>query len=110
MALITSTPMPSDSRARIPALVGGRAALRLLETPEAVEVECLTGEAPRAVWWRGRRITIDQATGPERLSGDWWKDGYRRDYWRCESEGSELVVFSEAGTQGTRWYVQGWYD
>jgi nucleotidyltransferase/DNA polymerase involved in DNA repair len=84
------------------------AVLRLLPSPEVVEVEAPHG-IPGAVWWRGRRVALATATGPERLSGDWWRgDGYARDYWRClaEQEG-ELLLFHEAGM---RWYVQGWYD
>ncbi|MGE5729595.1 MAG: DNA polymerase Y family protein, partial [Gemmatimonas sp.] len=77
----------------------------MLETPETVEVEW-DGNRPCALWWRERRLAIGQASGPERLSGDWWKDGYARDYWRCESESGEILAFRE----GERWYVQGWYD
>lgn len=80
-------------------------ALRLLETPETVEVEW-DGDRPCALWWRERRVAIGHADGPERLSGDWWKDGYARDYWRCESDSGELLAFRER----ERWYVQGWYD
>lgn len=84
-------------------------ALRLLEQPEPVEME-LGAEAPRAFRWRGRRIEVARATGPERLTGDWWKGRYRRDYWRCEEAAEEaaghfLVFAEEAG-----WYLQGWYD
>ena len=80
-------------------------ALRLLETPETVDVEW-DGDRPCALWWRERRVTIARAAGPERLSGDWWKDGYARDYWRCESDSGELLAFRER----ERWFVQGWYD
>ena len=80
-------------------------ALRLLETPETVEVEW-DGDRPCALWWRERRVAIGRASGPERLSGDWWKDGYARDYWRCDSDSGELLAFRERD----RWFVQGWYD
>ena len=48
------------------------------------------------------------AAGPERLSGDWWNDGFSRDYWRCESddERGELMLYRDAAG----WWVQGWYD
>ena len=93
------------------------AALRLLEAPEAVAVEC-EGETPAAMEWRGRRVAFARAEGPERLSGEWWKEGFRRDYWRCESEGSEFLIFLERPAGGgsgappvaTRWCLQGWYD
>jgi protein ImuB len=81
-------------------------ALRLLESPERVDVD--HDESPRRIFWRGRAITVANATGPERLSGDWWSDGYSRDYWRCESdeECGELVVYRDAAG----WWMQGWYD
>jgi protein ImuB len=84
------------------------ASLRLLETPESVEVECADG-TPCAVWWHGARLTIVHALGPERLSGEWWAaDPYARDYWRCGGDGGELLVYADARDGG--WYVQGWYD
>lgn len=73
-------------------------------------MECADG-APSVLWWRGRRVRVERALGPERLAGDWWKDAYARDYWRCEEIGGEgdLVLFHDKTPDG-RWYVQGWYD
>lgn len=83
-----------------------RSVLRLLETPEPAQVAC-AGDAPSAVRWRGRRIALAHVTGPEHLSGDWWRDdAYRRTYWQGEGDGMELVLFRERDA----WYVQGWYD
>ena len=55
-----------------------------------------------------RTLTVANMIGPERLSGDWWRDGYGRDYWRCESdeECGELILYRDA----SGWWVQGWYD
>jgi hypothetical protein len=80
--------------------------LRLLESPEKVDVD--RDPEPRRIFWRGRAIPVTQAVGPERLSGDWWNDGFSRDYWRCESDedSGELVLYHDA--EG--WWVQGWYD
>ena len=86
---------------------GSPPAIRLLETPESVFVVC-DGGAPSTVTWRGRRITIERAVGPERLSGDWWDDGYRRDYWRCESAFGDFVLYLDR--MDDEWWVQGWYD
>ena len=91
------------------------AVLRLLETPELVEIE-RTGGEPSAMWWRGCRLEINRAVGPERLSGDWWKDGYARDYWKCEGtgvtdegEGGDFLIFFDHA-DGGQWYLQGWWD
>lgn len=103
----------AGARAAAPA---GRAqrALRLMEKPEAVEVEVemkSDQETPCAVWWRGQRVAIRQSAEPESLSGRWWDEGsaYRRDYWLCESESGDLLLFVDHA-DGDRWYVQGWYD
>jgi protein ImuB len=80
--------------------------LRLLQSPERVDVD--DDDYPRRIFWRGRALVVTHAVGPERLSGDWWNDGYSRDYWRCESDEDvgELVLYrDEAG-----WWIQGWYD
>jgi protein ImuB len=82
-------------------------AIRLLESPESVFVICDDG-VPRVVTWRGRRLTIERAIGPERLSGDWWDDGYRRDYWRCESAFGDFVLYLDR--MDDQWWVQGWFD
>ena len=83
---------------------------RQLETPEPVEVECADGQ-PRVLWWRGRRMRIERPSGPERLAGDWWKDQYARDYWRCEDpDGEGTLVLYHDHSSGSAWFVQGWYD
>ncbi|HEX7981021.1 MAG TPA: hypothetical protein VF461_20610 [Gemmatimonadaceae bacterium] len=83
------------------------AAHRALEPAEPVDVEC-EGEVPRVVTWRGHRLVIVRPIGPERLSGDWWDDGYRRDYWRCESLAGEFVVYLDRADDA--WRLQGWVD
>jgi protein ImuB len=91
-----------------------RSVLRLVENPESVEVEVGArhgSEVPCAVWWRGQRVAIRRCAEPERLSGKWWDDdgAYRRDYWLCDSENGELLLFVDRAGGG-RWYLQGWYD
>jgi protein ImuB len=68
------------------------------------------GGAPSVVTWRGRRITVERAVGPERLSGDWWDDGYRRDYWRCESVFGDFLLYLDRSGEEDVWWLQGWYD
>ena len=100
-APVPATPPPAADAPLMPAV------LRLLDAPEDIDVEAPHG-IPDAVWWRGRRLDITSADGPERLTGDWWRaDMFARDYWRCvaRTEG-ELLVYCEAES----WYVQGWYD
>ncbi|HEU4995043.1 MAG TPA: hypothetical protein VFT29_09485 [Gemmatimonadaceae bacterium] len=99
----------TDQRSRHPFATAAEnlpSPVRLLEKPERVDVD--RDVAPRRIVWRGRAIPIANAIGPERLSGDWWNDGYCRDYWRCESdeERGELVLYRDAAG----WWVQGWYD
>ena len=99
---------PALQMVREPApLPATTAAHRALEPAEPVEVEC-EGEVPRVVTWRGHRIAISRPIGPERLSGDWWDDGYRRDYWRCESLAGEFVVYLDRADDA--WRLQGWVD
>ena len=83
------------------------AARRALDPPEPVEVLC-DGETPRVVTWRGQRIAVTRALGPERLSGDWWDDGYRRDYWRCESAAGDLTLYWDRSDDS--WRLQSWGD
>jgi protein ImuB len=83
------------------------AARRALDPPEPVEVVC-EDETPRRVTWRGQQIAITRALGPERLSGDWWDDGYRRDYWRCESTTGELTLYWDRSDDA--WRLQSWGD
>ncbi len=99
----------SDSRSPIPDPPVPSCS-RQLETPEPVEVECAGGQ-PRVLWWRGQRMRIARPLGPERLAGDWWKDGYARDYWRCEDpEGEGTLVLYHDHSSGSAWFVQGWHD
>ncbi|WP_373059609.1 hypothetical protein [Gemmatimonas sp.] len=105
-----AAPIPAPHSASTPAspTTIAAAVLRLLASPEPVDVESPHG-IPDAVWWHGRRLSITTADGPERLSGDWWRaDTYARDYWRCvTADEGELLLYHEASVQ---WYVQGWYD
>jgi protein ImuB len=81
---------------------------RLLESPEAIDVEC-DGDRPITIHWRARHLPIVHTLGPERLSGDWWDDEHCRDYWHCTTATAELLVFLDY-TRGAQWYVHGWRD
>jgi protein ImuB len=83
--------------------------LRLLESPEPINIIASPQGEPRALHWRGRRIPIARARGPERLSGAWWTEApFARDYWRCESDELEQEFLLYRDQVG--WKLQGWYD
>jgi protein ImuB len=82
--------------------------LRLWSRPRPIAVRIEDGR-PGAVsvdgGWRGVRALL----GPERLSGDWWQDPYRREYYRLVTEPGDLLwVFYEPGRG--EWFWHGWWD
>jgi len=98
--------------ARAPSFPGDSTlAARLLEFPETVAVTTDRRGTPIRMFWRGRPIQLTDASGPERLSGEWWHaDPFAREYWRCESDelGQDLLLYRDAVSGG--WRLQGWYD
>jgi protein ImuB len=68
-------------------------------------------QPPRQIRWRRRALRVVRATGPERLTPEWWLDDplWRsgvRDYWRLDcAEGPRLWVFFTPQEPG--WAVQG---
>lgn len=68
-------------------------------------------DPPRRFRWRRRALTLARATGPERLTPEWWLDdpawrGGVRDYWRLDTgEGPRLWAFYTPQEPG--WSVQG---
>ncbi len=61
------------------------AVLRLLPRPLPVRVRSVEGR-PAEVWDERGHHEVTAAEGPERLSGEWWKTPYRREYYRvCTS-------------------------
>ena len=66
---------------------------------------------PRQFRWRGMRLSVGRASGPERIAPEWWleDDGWRsglRDYWRVETrQGRRLWLFHTPQAPG--WFVQG---
>lgn len=100
-----ATAAPLDAARKYTSLL----AARLLETPEPIAITTDRRGVPMLMFWRGRRLTLARAEGPERLSGEWWQtQPFARDYWRCESEemGQNLLLYRDAGG----WRLQGWYD
>lgn len=91
-------------------------------------VTAASGTPPAGFRWRRMRFTTLRATGPERITPEWWFDdpAWRsglRDYWRIETqEGPRLWLFVTPQSQGwsgpqdanwpksggtQNWYVQG---
>ncbi len=82
--------------------------------PEPVQ-EILPGRPPRAISWRGRKIDIASATGPERIAPEWWRKnpgwaGKPKDYWRVEGADGErlwLAEDHESKRDGAGWKICG---
>lgn len=75
----------------------------LLQPPELAEMQSDVS----AFRWRRLRRRIRQSTGPERLRGEWWRDGMdvaARDYYRVEDEqGRRYWLFRSRDG----WFVHG---
>ena len=106
-----STPEPSPHR------VGLKRPITIFP-PEPVTAAA--GIPPASFRWRRMCFTTLRATGPERITPEWWFDdpAWRsglRDYWRIETrEGPCLWLFVtpqaqswSASAVGQNWYVQG---
>jgi protein ImuB len=101
----SSRAVPPDVRTASPT----NAAARLLESPEPIAITTDKRGTPLWMHWRGRRLALTRADGPERLSGEWWHaEPFAREYWRCESEelGQDLLLYRDSAG----WRLQGWYD
>ena len=91
---------------------GGAARPISLFPPEPVTAA--SGTPPASFRWRRMRFTTLRATGPERITPEWWFDdpAWRsglRDYWRIETqEGPRLWLFVTPQAPGrSDWFVQG---
>ncbi len=68
---------------------------------------------PERFRWRGRRLTLARAEGPERLAPEWWWHdpawvSGTRDYWRVETaEGPRLWLFHTPEAARPAWFTQG---
>jgi len=85
--------------------------LHLLSEPQPLRVRTAEGR-PAEMWGDAGHHELVAAEGPERLSGDWWKDPYHREYFRvCTEAGDLLWLFREYRPSGTfRWWLHGWWD
>ncbi|NYF32550.1 DNA polymerase Y family protein [Sphingopyxis sp. JAI108] len=122
--------MPERSVAIIPALAPDTNAAwsdwprpsRILARPEPVDVVALLpDDAPRLFIWRRKRYRVTHGDGPERLQGEWWRDGgiegethlTVRDYYQVETEtGGRYWLFRlgdgvNPATGSMRWFIHG---
>ena len=94
--------------------IGPRPAL-LLPQPEAADVIALIPDGPpRQFRWRGVLHHVTQASGPERITPEWWRrTGERtRDYYLVEDAGGRRFWLYRAGlfapdAPTPLWYVHG---
>ncbi len=92
--------------------------VRLLAQPDRIEAIALMPDYPPAsITWRGRKMKVIRADGPERVFGEWWRrDGEFdavRDYFVIEGEGGERLWIFRRGdgvdpaTGSREWFVHG---
>lgn len=82
--------------------------LRLWPRPRALPVRIDEG-GPGAVSLDGGWREVRGVQGPERLSGDWWEDGYAREYYRVSTGAGDLLwIFYDPRRRG--WFWHGWWD
>ncbi|KPH66088.1 DUF6504 family protein [Novosphingobium sp. ST904] len=95
---------------------------RMIVPPEPVEVMAMLPDHPPAMFiWRGKRHRVARADGPERLHGEWWREGGHeadtpytvRDYFQVEtSTGGRYWIFrlgdgERSDTGPMRWFIHG---
>ncbi|TCM15057.1 protein ImuB [Novosphingobium sp. PhB165] len=95
---------------------------RMIIPPEPVEVMAMLPDHPPAMFiWRGKRHRVAQADGPERLHGEWCREGGHeadtpytvRDYFQVETAtGGRYWIFrlgdgERSATGPMRWFIHG---
>ena len=74
----------------------------------------MAGEAPKAIIFSGMRAKVKTASGPWRISGDWWDhaEQWQRDEWDVEisAEGGMAVYRIFREVRSGQWFVEGMYD
>lgn len=101
-----------------PAPVAAPRPIRLLARPEAIEALAQVPDGPPARFtWRRVTYMVTRASGPERISGEWWRqDGEAptRDYYRVEDEaGRRYWIYREGlygrETAAPQWRLHGFF-
>ncbi len=93
--------------------------VRLLRRPEPIEATAPVPDDPPVLFrWRGVLHRVRAATGPERISAEWWRtqgaedaadDTDRvRDYYRVEDEhGARFWIFRRGLSGASDWFLHG---
>ncbi len=99
--------------------------LRLLATPELIEVVAPVPDHPPALFrWRRHQHRVARAEGPERIGTEWWHNdpaelaspdqARARDYYRIEdTDGGRFWVFRNGPyrpDRPPRWYLHGFFS
>ncbi|HEU5292496.1 MAG TPA: DNA polymerase Y family protein [Cyclobacteriaceae bacterium] len=88
--------------------------LKLLQTPELIEVTSLIPDYPPMLFLhRGKRHKIVKADGPERIEQEWWlQRGQHRDYYRVEDEEGKRYWIFRLGhyhDEKFQWFIHGFF-
>ena len=115
--LPAESPIPERSFLIAPAAYSTAQSGFVAPRPRPIRIfapEPIWGESPQPperFRWRGMRLTLGRATGPERIAREWWLPDPNwasglRDYWKVDTrEGRRLWLFYTP--QNPSWFVQG---
>ncbi len=103
--------LAQESQCRLTAAESRGRPIRLLGTPQPLEVTSLAPDGPpiRMVW-QGRHCRVVRSWGPERIETGWWRDrDVERDYYRALwTDGTQVWVYRDQ--RGGRWFLHGYFD
>ena len=87
--------------------------LQLFNPPIPLEAVAMTPDKPPILFRWGNQIHhVIRSTGPERISGEWWKsDTWTRDYYQVENKaGARFWLYREGlyeNTKQPKWWLHG---
>ncbi len=105
------TTVPAVSRERHAAWHDARRRrpVRLYRNPERLHA-LAPGRPPQRFTWRGTTHETHHARGPERLTGEWWRENATtvRDFWQVQTrDGPRLWLVNHPNRSRTDWFVAG---
>lgn len=87
-------------------------ALRVSRPPQVIGVQ-LVNDRPARVYWNSVAYSVRDASGPERISGQWWTEAdWCREEWDVclAADAVERLCRIAYDPRSRSWYVQGTYD